>query len=173
MSDHSADGTGLYWAPREHVPSIFNLIPSNDGCWEVQPGSLAEKVVTGTSEYKDAHRACMDYLTSGEPYESNMELHRQFGSEAAYRNSLEGAADDYATRAVANDNWRCGGVVYPYVEGSTPLSMPIKERIAQAAQPAAGRATTPAQTDAGAPWRRAQEATYDPEPHVARGLSPA
>jgi hypothetical protein len=140
MTDHSADGTGLYWAPTEHVPSIFNLIPSNDGCWEVEPGSLAEKVVTGTSEYKDAHRACMDYLTSGEPYGSNMELHRQFGSEAAYRNSLEGAADDYATRAVANDNWRCGGVVYPYVEGSAQLSMPIRERIAAEAS----RTATPA-----------------------------
>jgi hypothetical protein len=142
MSEHVDDGTGLYWERTATDPTwLAPIICRNDGCWEVERGSLAEKVVTATPEYKDAYAACMRYLKSGEPYASNVALHRQFGSEAEYENSLAGAADDYSLRTVANDDWRCGGTVYPYQKGPAPLSMPIRERIAAEAskttQPAA------------------------------------
>lgn len=175
MSDHSADGTGLYWERTTTDPAwLAPIICHNNGCWEAEPGSLAEQVITSTPEFKDAHKACLAYLKSGPDYQQNATLHREAGTLDQYHATLDESARDYAMRTVANDDWRCGGAVYPYVEGSAPLSMPIKERIAQAAQPASERAATPAKADTvGAPWRRAQEATHEPEPQPARGLAPA
>jgi hypothetical protein len=165
MNNHSADDNGLYWQRTETSPSwLAPIICPFSGSPEVQPGSLAEKVVESTPEFKDAHKACLAYLKSGPDYQQNAALHREAGTLDQYHATLEESARDYATRTVANDTWRCGGVVYPYQEGSASLSMPIKDRIAQAAQPAAGRATSPAQhAEAGAPWRRAQEIAHEPE----------
>jgi hypothetical protein len=141
MTDHSTDGSGLYWERTETDPPwLAPIICRNDGSWEAEPGSLAEKVITSTPEYKDAHKACLAYLKSGPDYQQNAALHREVGTLDQYHATLDESARDYATRTVANDTWRCGGAVYPYVEGSAPLSMPIRERIAAEAS----RTATPA-----------------------------
>jgi hypothetical protein len=150
------------------APSLLHFFGGPN--WTVDPSSPAADAIRGTQQYEDALREGIAWSKAVEATEAKA-AGRPINPDAV----CEPACDIFALNATAN-GWVIGEKITAASDNYTP-QVADNQRDHLSGQPLdvhSLAAEQPAQTDAGAPWRRAQEVRHEPEAEApSRGIDPA